>query len=135
MLQIRRETDYAIRCIYYLSCKGNAVTMVDEISREMKVPKSFLAKILQKLSKARVVKSYVGIKGGFHLARKPGQISLYDVIVAIEGPVIMNKCTGGEKGCDLSRTCKVHPIWVNVRQEVEEILKKSNFEAIRLSAG
>jgi Rrf2 family protein len=78
---------------------------------------------------------YVGVKGGFYLARKPGQISLCDVIVATEGPVKMNKCTVSKKSCDLSRSCKVHPIWINVRREVEEILKKSNFESIRSSAG
>ncbi len=135
MLQIRRETDYAIRCIYYLSGNEGEVIMVDEISREMKIPKSFLAKILQKLSKAEIVKSYVGVKGGFYLARKPSRVSLYDVIVAIEGPVTMNKCTISNKSCSLSRTCRVHPIWINVRKEVEEILKKSNFQSLRSSSG
>lgn len=64
MLQIKRETDYAIRCIYYLAGKGDGLIMADEISREMKMPKSFVAKILQKLSKIDIVKSYVGVKGG-----------------------------------------------------------------------
>jgi Rrf2 family protein len=135
MLQIRRETDYAIRCIYYLSGHEGEVIMVDEISREMKIPKSFLAKILQKLSKAEIVKSYVGVKGGFYLARKPSRVSLYDVIVAIEGPVTMNRCTISNKSCSLSGTCRVHPIWINVRREVEEILKKSNFQSLRSSSG
>ena len=49
-MQITRETDYAIRCVLYLSGKRGSVTMVDEISRKTAVPKSFLAKILQKLS-------------------------------------------------------------------------------------
>jgi len=133
MLQIRRETDYAIRCIYYLAGKENEVTMVDEISREMNVPKSFLAKILQRLSKADIVKSYVGVKGGFHLARKSELISLYDVIVAIEGPIAMNRCTIDKKSCDFSGTCRIHPIWVSVRYDIEAVLKKNTFQKIRSS--
>lgn len=134
MLQIRRETDYAIRCIYYLSGKEREVVMAEEISREMKTPRSFLAKILLKLSRAKIVESTVGVKGGFSLSRKPSQISLYDVVIAIEGPIAMNRCTVDKRSCDLSRTCKIHPIWVDVRGEIEKVLKKSNFQKIRSSA-
>jgi Rrf2 family protein len=105
--------------------------MVDEIAREMSVPKSFLAKIVQKLSRAGIVESFVGIQGGFRLSKKPREISLYDVITAIEGPVAMNKCTVSKKNCSLSRTCKIHPIWIRVRNEIEDILKKSTFQKIR----
>lgn len=131
MLQIKRETDYAIRCIYYLAGKGDGLIMADEISREMKMPKSFVAKILQKLSKIDIVKSYVGVKGGFYLSKKPAQISLYDIIVAIEGPISMNRCTVDKRSCDLSKTCRIHPIWISVRKEIEEVLKTINFQKIR----
>ncbi len=134
MLQIRRETDYAIRCIYYLAGKMDEVVMVDEISREMKTPKSFIAKILQKLSREDIVKSTVGVKGGFYLSKSPSRISLYDVIVAIEGPIAMNRCTVDKRSCSLSKTCKIHPIWVGVREGVEKVLKQTNFQKIRSSA-
>jgi Rrf2 family protein len=127
MLSIKRETDYAIRCVYYLSGKSDEVIMVDEIAREMCIPKSFLAKILQKLAKSNIVKSYVGVKGGFILAGNPGDITLYDVIDAVEGPVAMNRCTVKKKECSLSSACKVHPVWVSVRQEVERMLREKNF--------
>ena len=130
MLQIKRETDYAIRCIYYLAGKENEVIMVDEISSRMKIPRSFLAKILQKLSKADIVRSYVGVRGGFYLSRKPEEISLYDIIIATEGPVAMNRCTVSKRACSFSRTCGVHPIWISVRRQIEEVLKKSNFGGI-----
>ncbi len=129
-MQITRETDYAIRCVHYLSMKRGTVTMVEEISREMCIPRSFLAKILQKLSKASIVKSYRGVKGGFELARDPGKITLLDVIEAIQGPVAMNLCALDERLCDFSSTCSIHPVWVEVRREVEKMLKKKNFEKL-----
>ncbi len=130
-MQITRETDYAIRCVHYLSGRPGKVTMVEEVSREMCIPRSFLAKILQKLSKASIVKSHRGVKGGFELDRHPGKINLLDVIEAIQGPVAMNLCALDERLCDFSSTCSIHPVWVEVRREVEKILKKKNFEILR----
>jgi Rrf2 family protein len=126
-MQITRETDYAIRCVLYLAGKRGSVTMVDEISREKSIPKSFLAKILQKLSKSGIVRSYRGVRGGFELAREPGEVSLLDVIEAVQGPVAMNACALDESVCSLSGSCSVHPVWVEVREEVEKLLRKKNF--------
>jgi Rrf2 family protein len=130
-MQITRETDYAIRCVDYLSDKWGTVTMVDEISKGKCVPKSFLAKILQKLTKASIVKSYRGVKGGFELARPPKNITLLDVIEAIQGPVAMNVCALDEAMCDFSSSCAIHPVWIEIRREVEKILKKNNFAKLR----
>jgi Rrf2 family protein len=130
-MQITRETDYAIRCVYYLAGKGE-VTMVDEIARKMDTPKSFLSKILQKLVRAKIVKSYRGVKGGFRLARRPKEISLLDVIEAIQGPVAMNICALDEKKCRFSNSCAIHPVWVDVRKQVEKLLRKKNFAGFTL---
>jgi Rrf2 family protein len=130
MLEIRRETDYAIRCVYYLAGKQHEVTMTDEIAREMSIPRSFLAKILQKLSRGGIVRSYQGIKGGFQLSREPEEISLFDIVATMEGPVAMNICTVNKKRCSLSSSCKVHPFWITVRKEVEKALKKVTFKQI-----
>ncbi|MCL4456127.1 MAG: Rrf2 family transcriptional regulator [Nitrospirae bacterium] len=131
MMQITRETDYAIRCVYYLARKPDEVTMVDEIAREMCVPKSFLAKIAQKLTKANILQSYRGVKGGFQLFGKPEDISIYDVIEAVEGPVAMNVCAVDKKECGLSAKCKIHPIWVELRKEVETLLRERNFSQFK----
>ena len=128
-MQITRETDYAIRCVHYLSCRMDETLMVDRIAQGMRIPKTFLAKILQKLVKGGVVKSFRGAKGGFRLDRRPEDITLLDVIEAIEGTVAMNACALDKKRCSLSGRCSVHPVWIDVRKEVEAILRKRNFAA------
>lgn len=133
-MQITRETDYAIRCMYYLSGKKGGVTMVDEIAKEMDVPNSFLAKILQKLSKASLVKSRRGVKGGFELTRPPQEISILQVIEAIQGSVAMNICAVDETLCDRSSTCAIHPVWIELRKEVEKFLGGKNFSGLRINA-
>jgi len=126
-MQITRETDYAIRCVLYLSESPERVVMVDEIAKAKSVPKSFLAKILQKLARAKIVKSFRGVNGGFKLARNPKEISLLDVIKAIEGPVAMNRCAVDSRMCNFSKTCSVHPVWVKIRKEVEGQLRSYKF--------
>jgi len=104
--------------------------MIDEIAREMGIPKSFLAKILQKLTKTGLVKSFRGVQGGFQLAKKRGQISLLDVIAAIQGSPAMNRCAMDRKTCQLSSVCTVHPVWLELRKKVEQHLRKITFEKL-----
>ncbi|GER94379.1 Rrf2 family transcriptional regulator [hot springs metagenome] len=126
-MEITRETDYAIRCVLYLSERPDDVVMVEEIAKAKSIPKSFLSKILQKLVKADIVKSYRGVKGGFQIAKDPMKINLLNVIEAIEGSVAMNRCAVNKNKCSLSCKCTVHPIWTNLRKDMERRLKKISF--------
>ncbi len=98
--------------------------MVDEIAQARDVPKSFLAKILQKLKRAKLVESFRGVKGGFRLARDPSGISLLDVIEAIQGDVGVNVCAVDELACDRSAECVVHPIWKKMSSKIKVLLKE-----------
>ncbi len=130
-MEITQETDYAVRCILYLSrCSGVAPVMIETIAAEMSIPRSFLAKILQRLARASIVKSFRGVKGGFQLNRPPSEISLLNVIEAIEGPVAMNRCTLDPQRCDLSSSCTVHPVWKNLQEIVVDYLSKTTFDTM-----
>lgn len=129
-MQITRETDYAIRCVLHLAHAPERVVMVEEIAAARYVPVSFLAKILQKLKRAKIVRSFRGVKGGFQLARAPEDVTLLDVIEAIQGKVAMNACAVDPKICELSPFCVVHPIWKDVRADVEQMLRKHDFRSL-----
>ena len=130
IMWITRETDYAIRCMLHLSGRGGEVVVMDEISEARDIPRSFLAKILQKLSKENLVTSYRGVRGGFSLARAPRDITLLDVIVAIQGTIALNQCAVDEKMCDLSATCVVHPLWILLKDDFSEVLGRYDFERL-----
>lgn len=129
-MRISRETDYAIRCMLHLCGNARKVAMVDEIAKERDVPKSFLAKILQKLKRAKLVESFRGVKGGFRLARDPSGISLLDVIEAIQGGVGVNICTVDDQACDRSAECVVHPIWKKMRSAIEVSLREHDLRTL-----
>jgi Rrf2 family protein len=128
-MQLTREGDYGIRSVLYLARQPyKKISFVTEIAEEYKIPRSFLAKILQKLVKAKIIRSYRGVKGGFSLARQAKDISVLDVFEAIEGKMAMNLCLSDKRKCDFSRNCPIHSVWANVQSKVVEVLKKSNFE-------
>lgn len=135
-MQITREGDYGIRSILFLARQPfKKVSFVNEISEEYKIPRSFLAKILQKLVKAKIVRSYRGVKGGFSLAKPARDISMMDVLEAIEGKLYLNICLMDKKQCDFSKNCPVHGVWAIAQAKVADILKKANFDDLAKQKG
>ncbi len=128
-MQITREGDYGIRSVLYLSRQPfKKISFVNEISEEYKIPRSFLAKILQKLVKAKLVRSYRGVKGGFSLSKQARDISMLDVIEAVEGKLCLNICLTDKRNCGFSRNCPVSPAWAAIQIKMTDVLKKVNFE-------
>ena len=124
---ITREADYAIRCVLFLSQEAGRVVNATEIAESMTIPKSFLEKILQRLTRGGIVHSTQGITGGFELVKEPVKVSILEVIEAIQGPTAVNICAVDERNCDLSSSCPVHPVWVELREDIENRLKKESF--------
>ncbi len=121
---VTREADYAVRTVLYLARNSTRTASVAEVARAMRIPKSFLAKIVQRLVRRHILVSMRGMKGGFMLAAKPSDISLLDILESIQGPTGINVCAIESGRCRLSATCSVHPVWVKIRKEVEQRLKK-----------
>lgn len=121
---VTRETDYAIRTVLFLAGEKKELASVSEIAKAMHIPKSFLAKIVQRLVKGGILTSIRGVAGGFRLARKPADISLLDVMQSIQGDTGINICATDKRLCRMSGSCTVHPLWVDIRRDVEKRLKK-----------
>jgi Rrf2 family protein len=120
---VTRQADYAVRCALQLAREPERVVPRPALARAVRAPGPFLAKILHRLLRARIVESVRGVQGGFRLARPPGAISLLDVIEAIQGPQAANVCAIRPRACPLSRTCAVHPVWVELRARTESLLR------------
>ena len=121
---VTRETDYAVRTVMYLAKNRDRMASVTEVANAMHIPKSFLAKLLQRLVRSHILISLRGVKGGFQLAQKPSEITLLSIVEAVQGPAGINLCAIDSKRCKLSSTCSVHPVWVEIRKEVEKRLKR-----------
>jgi len=125
MMELTRKGEYAIRGIVYLATQPvDKVCLLSDIAAAVDVPQTFLAKIFQQFSKIGLVRSYRGTGGGFVLGRSPERISLLEVVEAVEGHIVPNRCVTGEGECSRTNNCNVHPVWINVQEQVRDILAK-----------
>lgn len=126
-MKVSRKTEYALRCVWCLALHSERRTTITEIATATAVPRSFLAKILQKLVAAGLVVSSRGVKGGFRLARPPVETSLYDVYVVMEGPrAAAQHCAVSNNTCGVHGYCAVHPFWSGARKHFERMLRESS---------
>jgi Rrf2 family protein len=130
-MQITRQADYAIRAVRYLARQGGTQrAATSTVAQEMKIPPSFLAKIISQLSIAGLLHTSRGARGGVTLAREPKDISLLDVVEAIDGPILLNECVGDPGGCVFSGDCLVHPIWVEAQESLIKRLGDTRFDLL-----
>ena len=110
------EGDYGLRAIIYLSTQPREkITFVSEIAKDQLIPVNFLFKILRKLVRKGMVKSYRGPHGGYALAKEPSEITFLEVIEAIDGPLVLNRCLGSVPNCTLEPNCKMMGAWKRIQ--------------------
>ncbi len=131
MMELTRKGEYAIRGIVYLAAQPSGkVVLISEIAEATEVPKSFLSKIFQDFARIGLVHSFRGTGGGFSLARPASRITLREVVEAVEGPIVPNRCLLGKGACARDDTCSVHPVWKKVQNEVLSILDGITLEEL-----
>ena len=106
-MKLSQKTEYALHSLLYLAYKSPSVILVDDIADEQNISKSYLAKVMQKLSKSGLVKSYVGAGGGYDLAKEPAEISFADVIRIFEEEEYVLDCLAEKRGCIAKENCKM----------------------------
>jgi len=126
-MQITRQADYAVRAVLYLARAGEQRTATSSIAEQQKIPPSFLAKIISQLSIAGLLHTSRGARGGVTLARDPKEITLLDVIEAIDGPILLNECVANSGPCAFDENCPLRPVWCDAQQELVQRLKSMDF--------
>ena len=127
-MQITRQADYAVRAVLHLSeLENGGRAPTSKIALKQNIPPSFLAKIVSQLSVAGVVQTSRGARGGVSLARDPADISLLEVIEAIDGPITLNECVTDPSACIFGDDCKVHIVWCKAQAELVNTLASTNF--------
>ena len=105
MKLITRDIGYAIRALCSFARGQKKLLSVKDLVRESKIPRPFLRKILQRLNKKGLLKSYKGKGGGFILACAPDKINLSDVIKAFQGPITLTEHTFKKQACPNMKSC------------------------------
>lgn len=128
-MQITRQADYAIRAVRYLSGLGpNQRAATSLVAKDQRIPPSFLAKIISQLSIAGLLHTSRGARGGVSLARPSKEISLLDVVEAIDGPIFLNECVADTSMCTFEDDCPLKPIWSDAQVELVSRLRSTRFD-------
>ena len=121
---VRRNTDYAMRMMVLLGQgRDGELFSAREISDREGVSYTLTCKLLQKLSKAGLVESVMGTAGGFRLARSSDEISMLDIVGAVQGPVTLNRCMLGLDRCEKSGECPIREKLTGLQDYMADYLK------------
>ncbi|MEJ2415692.1 MAG: SUF system Fe-S cluster assembly regulator [Exilibacterium sp.] len=122
MLKIGRLADYGLLIAHYLEQRAEQVT-TEEIARGTFIPVATARKLLKYLVDGGIVASRRGLRGGYQLARPGPEISIADVIQAVEGPIALTECNRGSGNCELEPTCALRDSWSFINDLVTDRLK------------
>jgi Rrf2 family protein len=135
-MKLSRRTDYALRAMTYLAVRrANGPCTIAEVSRVEKTPREFTAKVLKDLCRMGFVRSTLGPRGGYRLARPPEMITVLEIMEALDGPVAINKCLADSSYCHQTPGCRMHRLFGRVNEKMREILGGASIADITREEG
>jgi Rrf2 family protein len=128
---LTKATEYAIRALVYIELKNSEGKRpgFKEIAKEIDSPESFTAKILQILTRQGIIGSMKGRGGGFFFETEDRNLSIYSVIVAVEGKKFFDKCGFGLKNCNASNPCPFHDEYKQIRDDFTHLVQSKTIQS------
>jgi Rrf2 family protein len=134
-MQLTRAADYAIRVMVHLATlTSRDRALLPSLAQATGAPESFLSKVLQALSHAKLISSRRGHAGGFEILPKGREASIREVIEAIDGPLFLNVCLISEGSCPRDSWCPAHPVWERAQQAMMEVLASTSISELATQA-
>ena len=134
MFTFTKRTDYALLALSYLAAEAEGrVIGPREIAQHFEIPAELLAKIMQTLSKQRIVTSVPGPTGGYRLSRADTAISIAEIVEAIDGPLAIAQCweSGGTDGCRQAERCHLRGPLAKIQEELVRLLQSMTLADVR----
>jgi FeS assembly SUF system regulator len=125
LIRLTKQSDYGIVLLAHLAAAGDTPSSAPDLASELRIPLPMVGKILKLLARAGLAASHRGVKGGYWLARAPGEISVAEIISALEGPIAMTDCTEETHtahDCAREAFCSVRDHWQVINQAVGRAL-------------
>lgn len=125
-----RTTEYALRTLGYMASRESEMLSADELHAKLKIPKKYLQRLLTDLKRSGLLKSVRGRNGGFTLSRRTRDITLAEIIYAVEGARTRPECFFGFAKCALDAPCAMHDVWMRSQNTVREALQSTHLADI-----
>ncbi len=123
MIKLSKLSDYAVVVLSLLARDRNRLMTASGLSTASGIPEPTVAKVLKLLSKEGVIASTRGVNGGYMLERDPSQISVTELITALEGPIALTACIeGSDDDCSIQEICPMSGKWAKVNTTIKTAL-------------
>jgi Rrf2 family cysteine metabolism transcriptional repressor len=131
-MKLSTKGKYGVRALFEIARHfGKGPLTIKEIAERQKISLSYLEQILHRLGKAGIIESVRGPHGGYELGRRPADLTIGDVVRALEGPIALSHCLEpgvSSESCYQAEDCVARMVWAKVGQKIEEALDSITFE-------
>jgi Rrf2 family protein len=124
MLRLTKKADYGLMALKFIAQHSDSMSLsAKDIAEAYHIPPQLLAKILQRLAKEGLLRSHAGMNGGYTLSRRASDITAFEVIRAIDGPLFITSCVTDSGLCDLTNSCTIKEPLARVNDSISNVLK------------
>jgi Rrf2 family protein len=128
---LSKTCKYAVQALIFIaSLKTDEPVLAKQIAGALSIPREFLNKVMQLLVRAGFLISIKGPSGGFQLARDSGDITIYDIVKAIDGTEFLDNCILQAGKCDEENPCALHNCWLKVRAQIRAMLDHESLDML-----
>ena len=132
-MRVTAKVDYAVRAAILLAdaaMEDRGPVKGEQIANAQDIPVKYLENILSELRQAGIVRSQRGADGGYWLGKPPGDVSIADIIRAVEGPLALTECASGAGNCGIESTCLVGHGWQRISRAIRRALLEVSLEEL-----
>jgi len=127
VIRLTKAGEYGLRAVRYLVENGDESRIsIGDISENKKIPEPFLRKLFKPLVQQGIINSTRGVSGGVRLARAPEEITVLEVVEALEGPLALNQCLLEDDACEFLSECGMHDVWEEAQAAMAKVLRSKN---------
>ena len=130
-MQLTRAADYGVRVMIQLALpESDGRVSLPGLAQATDAPESFLSKVLQELARAGFLSSHRGQCGGFSITPRGREVTIRQVIEAIDGPICLNVCLANGRPCLRTARCPAHPVWAQAQHAMLDVLNSVTVTAM-----
>jgi len=133
VIRLTKAGEYGLRAVRYLvENVDKSRISIGDISENKKIPEPFLRKLFKPLVQQGIINSTRGVSGGVRLARDPKEITILEVVEALEGPLALNECLLEDSTCEFLDECGMHNVWEEAQAAMAKVLRSKNLTDLKL---
>ena len=123
-MKISTKGRYGLRILMDLALnQSEKPRLIRDIAKSQQISEKYISRLVIALRKAGMIRSVRGVNGGFHIAKKPEDITLLDVIEVMEGPLSIVDCVSAPKRCKISENCAPREVWCKLNEDIRDLMR------------